>query len=173
MRCIATPPDLGYRTLDSPGPRVAFRAFPSGPWRFGGVAMTTLGTVRTGFTRAQPRSVPTRGNSWPSVNSSVNEISLAVPRGGRDSLRSSAECAELSRKQSRNRSIPTLASFECDPFGIRYNVTLDGCCDHRAISADEDLHRHAVENLNRVDALLFGRVTYEMMEAAFRSPART
>ena len=36
--------------------------------------------------------------------------------------------------------------------------------------ADEDLHRHAVENLNRADALLFGRVTYEMMEAAFRSP---
>jgi dihydrofolate reductase len=35
------------------------------------------------------------------------------------------------------------------------------------------LHRHAVENLNRADALLFGRVTYEMMEAAFRSPART
>jgi dihydrofolate reductase len=38
--------------------------------------------------------------------------------------------------------------------------------------ADEDLHRHAVENLNRADALLFGRVTYEMMEAAFRSPAQ-
>jgi dihydrofolate reductase len=37
--------------------------------------------------------------------------------------------------------------------------------------ADEDLHRHAVENLNRADALLFGRVTYEMMEAAFRPPA--
>ena len=39
--------------------------------------------------------------------------------------------------------------------------------------ADEELHRHAVENLNRADALLFGRVTYQMMEAAFRSPART
>ena len=39
--------------------------------------------------------------------------------------------------------------------------------------ADEDLHRHAVENLNRADALIFGRVTYELMEAAFRSPART
>ncbi len=37
---------------------------------------------------------------------------------------------------------------------------------------DEDLHRHAVENLNRADALLFGRVTYEMMESAFRAPAR-
>jgi dihydrofolate reductase len=39
------------------------------------------------------------------------------------------------------------------------------------MSADEDMHRHAVENLDRADALLFGRVTYEMMEAAWRSPA--
>ena len=38
---------------------------------------------------------------------------------------------------------------------------------------DEDLHRHAAENLEQADALLFGRVTYEMMEAAWRSPART
>jgi dihydrofolate reductase len=55
---------------------------------------------------------------------------------------------------------------------VRYsiNVTLDGCCDHRAIVPDEEMHRHAVENLERADALLFGRVTYEMMEAAFRSP---
>ena len=37
--------------------------------------------------------------------------------------------------------------------------------------ADEDLHRHAVENLAQADALLFGRVTYEMMEAAWRPPA--
>src|SRR5881628_3932384 len=59
------------------------------------------------------------------------------------------------------------------PLRFYINVTLDGCCDHRAISADEDLHRHAVENLNQADALLFGRVTYEMMEAAFRPPART
>jgi dihydrofolate reductase len=39
--------------------------------------------------------------------------------------------------------------------------------------ADEELHRHAAENLAQADALLFGRVTYEMMEAAFRPPART
>jgi dihydrofolate reductase len=35
------------------------------------------------------------------------------------------------------------------------------------------LHRHAVENLDQADALLFGRVVYEMMEAAWRPPART
>src|SRR6516164_3871980 len=57
------------------------------------------------------------------------------------------------------------------PLRYSINVTLDGCCDHRAIPADDELHRHAIENLNRADALLFGRVTYEMMEAAFRPPA--
>ena len=58
---------------------------------------------------------------------------------------------------------------------LRYsiNVTLDGCCDHRAIPADEDLHRHAAENLDQADALIFGRVTYEMMEAAWRLATRT
>jgi dihydrofolate reductase len=39
--------------------------------------------------------------------------------------------------------------------------------------ADEELHRHAVGNLERADALLFGRVTYQMMETAFRPPAPT
>jgi dihydrofolate reductase len=39
--------------------------------------------------------------------------------------------------------------------------------------ADEDLHRHAAENLARADALIFGRVTYEMMEAAWRPTAQT
>src|SRR5262249_55960670 len=36
-----------------------------------------------------------------------------------------------------------------------------------------DLHRHAAENVAQADALLFGRVTYEMMEAAWRPSART
>ena len=58
---------------------------------------------------------------------------------------------------------------------LRYSitVTLDGCCDHRAVVPDEELHRHAAANLAQADALLFGRVTYEMMEAAFRPSART
>src|SRR5207302_449910 len=60
------------------------------------------------------------------------------------------------------------------PLRYSINVTLDGCCDHRAgITADEELHRHAAENIEQADALLFGRVTYEMMEAAWRAPART
>jgi dihydrofolate reductase len=59
------------------------------------------------------------------------------------------------------------------PLRYSINVTLDGCCDHRAGSTDEELHRYWAENLARADALLFGRVTYEMMEAAWRPPART
>src|SRR3984957_123848 len=58
------------------------------------------------------------------------------------------------------------------PLRYSINVTLDGCCDHRAVIADEDLHRHAIENLERADALLFGRVIYEMMEVAFRPSMR-
>ena len=54
------------------------------------------------------------------------------------------------------------------PLRYSINVTLDGCCDHRAGIADEALHRHHAENIARADALIFGRVTYEMMEAAWR-----
>jgi dihydrofolate reductase len=58
---------------------------------------------------------------------------------------------------------------------LRYsiNVTLDGCCDHREGIADEDIHRHAMENIAQADALLFGRVTYQMMEEAWRLATRT
>ena len=54
------------------------------------------------------------------------------------------------------------------PLRYSINVTLDGCCDHRAIDPNEDIHRHAAENLDRADALLFGRVTYVMMEEGWR-----
>ena len=64
-------------------------------------------------------------------------------------------------------------SYVMRPLRYSINVTLDGCCDHRVMIPDADLHRHAVENLDQADALLFGRVTYEMMEAAWRTPART
>lgn len=55
---------------------------------------------------------------------------------------------------------------------LRYsiNVTLDGCCDHRALDPTEEMHRHAMNNLASADALLFGRVTYEMMQDAWRAP---
>src|SRR5438876_870284 len=58
------------------------------------------------------------------------------------------------------------------PLRYSINVTLDGCCDHRAMIPDEELFCHAVENLEQADALLFGRVTYEMMQAGWRRPAQ-
>jgi dihydrofolate reductase len=54
------------------------------------------------------------------------------------------------------------------PLCYSINVTLDGCCDHREMIPCEDLHRNAVENIEKADALLLGRVTYQMMEAAWR-----
>jgi dihydrofolate reductase len=59
------------------------------------------------------------------------------------------------------------------PLRYSINVTLDGCCDHREGLVDEELHRRAAENLDRAGALLFGRVTYEMMEEAWRPPAQS
>ncbi len=55
---------------------------------------------------------------------------------------------------------------------LRYaiNVTLDGCVDHRAGVTDEELHRYWAEQLSQADALMFGRITYQMMESAWRLP---
>src|SRR5262249_2083380 len=54
------------------------------------------------------------------------------------------------------------------PLRYSINVTLDGCCDHRAIPASEELHHYAAKIPAEADALSLGRVTYEMMEAAWR-----
>lgn len=54
------------------------------------------------------------------------------------------------------------------PLRYSINVTLDGCADHRAGIPNEDSHRVATEALEQSDAMLLGRVTYEMMEAGWR-----
>jgi len=46
-------------------------------------------------------------------------------------------------------------------FGI--NLTLDGCCDHTKVSGDDELHEYYARFLRRVDTLLYGRKTYELM----------
>jgi dihydrofolate reductase len=58
------------------------------------------------------------------------------------------------------------------PLGYSINVTLDGCCDHLAGIPDEDTHRHATDIIAQADALIFGRVIYEMMEEAWRPVAK-
>jgi dihydrofolate reductase len=59
------------------------------------------------------------------------------------------------------------------PLRFAINVTLDGCCDHAAIEPDEEMHQHHAGSLASADALLLGRVTYEMMQEAWRQPAET
>ena len=57
------------------------------------------------------------------------------------------------------------------PIRFSINITLDGCYDHRVGLPTEGIHRNAAENIRRADALLIGRVTYQMMEEAWRGPA--
>lgn len=44
------------------------------------------------------------------------------------------------------------------------NMTLDGFCDHNAIIPDEEIHQHYTDLLNEADAILYGRVTYQLMQ---------
>lgn len=70
---------------------------------------------------------------------------------------------------------------EMRPLLYSINVTIDGCVDHNAIPADAMLqemtlratHLHVTESIARADAVIFGRVTYQMMEEAWRLETRT
>ena len=58
------------------------------------------------------------------------------------------------------------------PLRYSINVTLDGCCHHEAgLPPDEESMRWWTAEVERADALLLGRVTYEMMESAWRRPS--
>lgn len=59
------------------------------------------------------------------------------------------------------------------PLRYSINITLDGCVDHNAGVPDLESHQHHANNLAQADAVIFGRVIYQMMEEAFREPART
>ncbi|NEU08009.1 dihydrofolate reductase [Flavihumibacter sp. R14] len=47
------------------------------------------------------------------------------------------------------------------------NMTLDGFCDHTAGIADDELHEHYSELLNKAGSILYGRITYQLMEDAW------
>ena len=58
------------------------------------------------------------------------------------------------------------------PLRYSINVTLDGCCHHEAgLPPNEESMRFWTGEMERADALLFGRVTYEMMESVWRKPS--
>ncbi|MBK6731327.1 MAG: dihydrofolate reductase family protein [Bacteroidetes bacterium] len=44
------------------------------------------------------------------------------------------------------------------------NMTLDGFCDHTAINPDEEIHSHYADLLSNADIVLYGRITYQLME---------
>ena len=52
------------------------------------------------------------------------------------------------------------------------NVTLDGCCDHREGVADDEMLRYWTRVMDAAGAMLFGRLTYELMEDAWPQVAR-
>lgn len=45
------------------------------------------------------------------------------------------------------------------------NMTLDGFCDHTAMIADDEIHQHYNDLLNSADTLMYGRITYQLMES--------
>ena len=48
-------------------------------------------------------------------------------------------------------------------------MTLDGFCNHTAMIADEEIHQHYNELLSNADTLLYGRITYQLMESYWPS----
>lgn len=44
------------------------------------------------------------------------------------------------------------------------NMTVDGFCDHTAITPDEEIHDHYADLLSNADAILYGRITYQLMQ---------
>src|SRR6476661_408430 len=49
------------------------------------------------------------------------------------------------------------------------NMTLDGFCDHTALIADDEIHQHYNELLKNADTLIYGRITYQLMESYWPS----
>ncbi len=47
------------------------------------------------------------------------------------------------------------------------NITLDGFCDHTAMIADEEIHQHYNELLSNAGAIIYGRITYQLMESSW------
>ena len=43
-------------------------------------------------------------------------------------------------------------------------MTLDGICDHTAIVPDEEIHQHYTDLINNAGAILYGRITYQLMQ---------
>jgi dihydrofolate reductase len=49
------------------------------------------------------------------------------------------------------------------------NMTLDGFCDHTSMIADDEIHQHYNEVLSNAGTLIYGRITYQLMESYWPS----
>ena len=49
------------------------------------------------------------------------------------------------------------------------NMTLDGFCDHTSMIADDEIHQHYNDLLSNAGALIYGRITYQLMESYWPS----
>lgn len=53
------------------------------------------------------------------------------------------------------------------------NMTLDGFCNHTAMNADDEIHDHYTQLINNAGLLLYGRITYQLMESYWPSVVQT
>jgi dihydrofolate reductase len=90
-------------------------------------------------------------------------------------LKTASTRAAVAHLGSIGRTVKRIDAHERNemrPLRYSINVTLDGRCHHEAgLPPDEESMRFWTAEMKRADALLFGRVTYEMMESAWRRPA--
>lgn len=56
-------------------------------------------------------------------------------------------------------------------FGI--NLTLDGCCDHTKVNANEDIHEYFAQQMREAGLLVYGRITYQLMVPFWPDLAKT
>lgn len=153
------------------GPRVSPTRTTSpapGP-AFGG---TSTESTKRAFSNTDRRPIH-RARCAESVARSVCGLVRARTALSRCDRGSDEECAPQSSEYGpANARRPSRESNEMRPLRYSINVTFDGCCHHEAgLPPDEESMRYWTAQMERADALLFGRVTYEMMESAWRQPA--
>jgi dihydrofolate reductase len=92
--------------------------------------------------------------------------------GAQDRLPIAFRADNLCALQGLGLACASRESNKVRPLRYSINITLDGCCHHEAgLAPDEESMRYWTAEMERAGAVLFGRVTYEMMESAWRLPA--
>src|SRR5580698_180295 len=84
--------------------------------------------------------------------------------------------ARTLERSSRTTSSTSLSQRGCNMDKGRLtfvlNVTLDGCCDHRGVIANDEMLDHFTQLISSAGAMLYGRTTYELMENYWPAVAR-